>query len=151
MRTLLCVAACLALTVFAVGISADQAFSGQSGRHVVYSGGGSGSSTDFSPMLSRVASRGESPAEPLLTAPPLKAMQIFEAIQKRHGDPLPGYVGGRTFHNREGRLPSGRYREYDVNPKSPGRNRGPERVVIEQRTGKAYYTGDHYVTFIPLN
>ncbi len=83
--------------------------------------------------------------------PPLKAKEILEAIQKRHGDPLPGYVGGRTFQNRERKLPSGRYREYDVNPKVPGRNRGPERLVIEQRTGKAYYTDDHYLTFIPMN
>jgi ribonuclease T1 len=26
-----------------------------------------------------------------------------------------------------------------------------ERIVIEQRTGKAYYSGDHYRTFIPMN
>ncbi|MBX3303452.1 MAG: hypothetical protein KF693_14655 [Nitrospira sp.] len=32
-----------------------------------------------------------------------------------------------------------------------GRSRDAERLVIEQRTGKAYYTGDHYRTFILLN
>jgi ribonuclease T1 len=33
----------------------------------------------------------------------------------------------------------------------PGRTRDAERIVIEQRSGKAYYSGDHYRTFIPLN
>jgi len=55
------------------------------------------------------------------------------------------------FHNRERHLPKGRYREYDVNPKLRGRPRDEERIVIEQNTGKAYYTGDHYRTFIALN
>ena len=60
-------------------------------------------------------------------------------------------MGGRTFSNRERRLPRGSYREYDVNPKKSGRNRGTERIVIEQRTGKAYYTRDHYETFTAMN
>lgn len=72
-------------------------------------------------------------------------------IQERQGEPPPGYVGGRTFHNRERHLPKGRYREYDVNPKLRGRPRDEERIVIEQNTGKAYYTGDHYRTFLSLN
>jgi guanyl-specific ribonuclease Sa len=83
--------------------------------------------------------------------PPQKARDLLLAIQDRQGKPLPGYVGGRTFHNRERHLPQGHYREYDVNPKLPGRPRDAERIVIEQKTGKAYYTGDHYRTFIPLN
>lgn len=83
--------------------------------------------------------------------PPQKARDLLKAIQERHGAPLPGYLGGREFHNRERRLPRGRYREYDVNPKVRGHPRDAERIVIEQRTGKAYYTGDHYRTFVPLN
>ncbi len=82
---------------------------------------------------------------------PQKVFDVLTKIQARDGQPLLGYVGGRTFENRERRLPRGRYREYDVNPKVPGRNRGPERLVIEQRTGKAFYTDDHYRTFTPLN
>ena len=82
---------------------------------------------------------------------PLSARDTLSAIETRHGDPPPGYVGGRTFQNRERVLPSGRYREYDVHPKVPGKNRGAERIVIEQRTGKAYYTADHYRSFIPMN
>jgi guanyl-specific ribonuclease Sa len=80
-----------------------------------------------------------------------KAKDLLEAIQKREGKALPGYIGGRAFQNRERRLPRGNYREYDVNPKIRGRSRDAERIVIEQDSGRAYYTGDHYRTFIPLN
>jgi ribonuclease T1 len=86
-----------------------------------------------------------------LSTAPLKAQDLLKRLQEREGVPLPGYIGGRDFQNRERRLPRGRYREYDVNPKIRGRARDAERLVIEQRTGKAYYSGDHYRTFIPLN
>ena len=91
----------------------------------------------------------EQPAS--LTTPPRKAYDLLKQLEERGGVPLPGYVGGRNFQNRERRLPRGYYREYDVNPKIRGRRRDAERIVIEQRTGKAYYTGDHYRTFVPLN
>jgi ribonuclease T1 len=86
-----------------------------------------------------------------LAQPPQKALDLLAALHERHGVPLPGYIGGRDFKNRERRLPRGQYQEYDVNPKVRGRPRDAERIVIEQRTGKAYYTGDHYRTFVPLN
>ena len=82
---------------------------------------------------------------------PNKAYALLEALQRRNGETLPGYVGGKTFQNRERRLPRGRYKEYDVNRRIPGRSRDAERLVIEQDTGKAYYTKDHYRTFLPLN
>lgn len=82
---------------------------------------------------------------------PELARETLKALAARHGDPLPGYVGGRTFQNREHALPPGHYREYDVHPKVPGKNRGSERIVINQRSGKAYYTADHYHSFIPMN
>lgn len=85
------------------------------------------------------------------TTPPQKAYDLLKQLEGRGGTPPPGYVGGRDFQNRERRLPRGYYREYDVNPKIRGRRRDAERIVIEQRTGKAYYTGDHYRTFVPLN
>lgn len=84
-------------------------------------------------------------------AAPQKAYDLLAQLQQRNGAPLPGYVGGKLFGNRERRLPPGRYREYDVNRKTPGRSRDAERIIIEQRSGKAYYTGDHYRTFTPLN
>jgi guanyl-specific ribonuclease Sa len=80
-----------------------------------------------------------------------RARDVLAAIEARGGEPPAGYVGGRAFNNRERRLPSGRYREYDVHPWISGRDRGPERLVIEQSTGRAYYTRDHYRTFRPLN
>jgi len=82
---------------------------------------------------------------------PQKAYDLLLQLQARHGEPLPGYVGGRQFQNREHRLPPGRYREYDVYPKIRGHSRGSERIVIEQGSGKAYYSGDHYRTFTLLN
>lgn len=84
-------------------------------------------------------------------AAPQKAYDLLAQLQTRYGKPLPGYVGGREFQNRERRLPPGHYREYDVNPKTRGRSRDAERIVIEQDTGRAYYTGNHYRTFMPLN
>ena len=85
-------------------------------------------------------------------AAPDKAYALLEALQRRNGETLPGYVGGKVFQNRERRLPRGRYKEYDVNRRRiPGRSRDAERLVIEQDTGKAYYTKDHYRTFLPLN
>jgi guanyl-specific ribonuclease Sa len=81
---------------------------------------------------------------------PAKAWHVLAEIRRRDGDPPPGYVGGRTFQNRERQLPPGSYREYDVEPRRSGQSRGPERIVIEERSGLAYYTGDHYVTFVPM-
>jgi ribonuclease T1 len=80
-----------------------------------------------------------------------RARDVLAAIEARGGEPPAGYVGGRAFHNRERRLPAGRYREYDLHPRVPGQDRGPERLVIEQTSGRAYYTRDHYRTFVPLN
>jgi ribonuclease T1 len=80
-----------------------------------------------------------------------RARDVLAAIEARDGAPLAGYVGGRAFNNRERRLPAGRYREYDVHPRVPGRDRDPERLVVDQTTGRAYYTGDHYRTFVRLN
>jgi ribonuclease T1 len=80
-----------------------------------------------------------------------KSKDLLEAIQQHEGKALPGYIGGGAFQNRERRLPRGHYREYDVSPNIRGRSRDAERIVIEQDTGKAYYTGDHYRTFTPLN
>jgi len=77
---------------------------------------------------------------------------IFEYNQAPHG-----YVGGRTFQNREGLLPktdatgvSCKYREWDVHPKVASQNRGAERLVTSQKK-EAYFTSDHYTSFIKIN
>ncbi len=82
---------------------------------------------------------------------PAKAYDTLRYIETHNGEPPPGYVGGTTFENREGRLPPGRYREYDVDPKVSGMGRDAERLVINAETNQAYYTGDHYVTFIAIS
>jgi ribonuclease T1 len=67
-----------------------------------------------------------------------------------------GFVGGRTFKNREGLLPkkdeNGKlffYQEWDVHLKERGKNRGAERLVTSN-LGNAYYTKDHYQSFIKI-
>ncbi len=79
---------------------------------------------------------------------PQKALNVLQVVRTT-GQPPDGYVGGRVFQNREGRLPSGGdYREFDVDPHNGQRN--AERLIVEWNTKKAWYTGDHYQTFIPL-
>jgi ribonuclease T1 len=81
---------------------------------------------------------------------PPHAVSVLEQIRARHGEPPAGYVGGSRFSNREHRLPPGNYREYDTHPHVRGKNRGPERLVIDQKSGRAYYTPDHYRTFVAV-
>lgn len=70
----------------------------------------------------------------------------------------PGTKGGSVYENAAppGKPPtlpatdsSGNhvtYREWDVNPKVPGQDRGEERIVTGS-DGSAWYTNDHYDTF----
>ncbi|MFD4366233.1 ribonuclease domain-containing protein [Rhodococcus sp. NPDC058521] len=65
----------------------------------------------------------------------------------------PGTKGGATFRNNEGHLPEVtsdgtkiRYREWDVNPKQPGRGRDAERIVTGDDRS-AWFTVDHYDSF----
>jgi ribonuclease T1 len=67
------------------------------------------------------------------------------------GEPFPHRRDGIAFANREGRLPPeppGYYREYTV--ETPGAaDRGARRIVTG-RGGEAYYSNDHYRSFLPL-
>jgi guanyl-specific ribonuclease Sa len=84
---------------------------------------------------------------------PAKVLTVLEVVDST-GQPPPGYVGGRRYFN-DGRggtatLPSIdaegnplQYKEYDVNPRRPGVNRGPQRLVVGA-DGSAFYTPDHY-------
>jgi guanyl-specific ribonuclease Sa len=86
---------------------------------------------------------------------PQNAQEVLEYIEAHNGQSPPGYVGGGTFYNNEGLLPSDAsgnaitYREYDVNPYQKGVNRGSERIVVGSN-GSAYYTNDHYESFTPI-
>ena len=86
---------------------------------------------------------------------PQKVLNVWQYV-KEHGTPMDGYVGGRTFGNYEHRLPETddqgnamHYQEWDVNPKIEGQNRGTERLITSA-DGRAWYTGDHYQTFIEI-
>lgn len=78
------------------------------------------------------------------------------AYVRQHGYAPPGYVGGRVFGNYEGQLPRYNakrkrieYREWDVRPRAEGKNRGAERLVTGN-DGRAWYTADHYRTFLEV-
>jgi ribonuclease T1 len=86
---------------------------------------------------------------------PQKALDVL-AYVREHGRAPEGYVGGRRFGNFEQHLPrqstdGGRidYREWDVNPRQRGRNRGTERLVTSS-DGRAWYTNDHYNSFTEI-
>ena len=83
---------------------------------------------------------------------PQYAYDTRDFVSSHNGSPPQGYKGGGTFAN-DGRNGSARlpdcnspYREYDVHPKFVGQTRGPERIVIGN--GVAYYTPDHYMSFV---
>ena len=81
-------------------------------------------------------------------AVPQKVLHVLQIVRST-GQPPDGYVGGRVFQNREGHLPAGGdYREFDVDPHQGDRN--AERIIVEWNTKKAWYTADHYQTFVPL-
>lgn len=77
---------------------------------------------------------------------PAEARATLAAIKA--GGPFADARDGRTFGNREGRLPArgrGYYREYTV-PTPGARDRAARRIVAG-RGGEYYYTPDHYRTF----
>ena len=83
---------------------------------------------------------------------PAKALRVLQYVRE-HREAMPGYVGGRNFQNREGRLAKKdntgkkiQYQEWDVNPKRGGVNRGAERLVTGS-DNRAWYTNDHYQNF----
>jgi ribonuclease T1 len=85
---------------------------------------------------------------------PAKVYKVLEYV-KSNGKAPEGYVGGRKFGNFEKLLPvseNGRkikYQEWDVNPKTKGKNRGAERLVTGNND-RAYYTSDHYRSFTEI-
>ncbi len=84
---------------------------------------------------------------------PIYVSKILTYI-RLHKKAPEGYVGGRRFQNREHKLPTHTngikisYREWDVHPLVKGLNRGAERLITSDKS--AYYTKDHYKTFITI-
>lgn len=86
---------------------------------------------------------------------PQEAYDTYDYFTSHNGTPAPGYKGGSTFLN-DGRsggevLPStsAPFREYDIHPYSAAIGRGVERIVIGSDL-HAWYTGDHYQSFIMM-
>ncbi len=86
---------------------------------------------------------------------PPKVYKVLEYV-KKNGKAMNGYVGGRIFQNRERHLAlkdaAGKkiiYQEWDVNPKVNGKNRGTERLITGS-DGRAFYTNDHYQSFVEV-
>lgn len=88
------------------------------------------------------------------TIPP-KVFEVLDYIRKNDRAPE-GYVGGRKFGNFEKLLPQKtpggkpiQYREWDVNPKKEGQDRGSERLVTGSDE-RAWFTRDHYNSFVEV-
>lgn len=125
--------------------------------------GGSSKSTTIETEISKESSaipkndqNKSTPKSILNPEVPEYVFQVLNHIQKFQEAP-PNYIGGRIFKNREKKLKSVDalgtkiiYREWDVHPKIEGVNRGAERLI----TGSdhvAYFTKDHYNSFIKIN
>jgi len=76
---------------------------------------------------------------------------VLSHIRKMGGTAPGGFVGPRPFHNRERRLADATYVVFDVYPYVAGQNRGPERLIIDVDSGRAFYTSDHNRSFEPVN
>lgn len=82
---------------------------------------------------------------------PRDANTMARTVRDHRGQAPRGHVGGEVFENREGKLPQGgSYRSYDVHPYTKGQRRDAERVVRDGRSGKAWYTRDHYRSFVEI-
>ena len=86
---------------------------------------------------------------------PEKVYDVLDYV-KDNGKAMDGFVGGRTFQNRERILPKVdengqkiKYQEWDVNRKVQGKNRGAERMVTGS-DGRSWYTSDHYKSFTEI-
>lgn len=93
---------------------------------------------------------------PQTQSAPAYALKVLQYI-RQNGQAPDGYVGGREFQNREKRLPQKapdgkkiRYSEWDVHPKTAGKDRGPERLVTGS-DHSAWYTKDHYKSFLKID
>ena len=83
---------------------------------------------------------------------PSNVYTILKYVTTFH-QPKAGYIGGKTFHNYENKLPKEQnnglkihYQEWDVNPKRNRINRGKERLVTGD-DHSAWYTNNHYKSF----
>ena len=101
----------------------------------------------------------ESPRRAPRPTVPRYVLQVVEYIEKNNRPP-DGFEGGREFlnlgkageqslRNFDANGNSIKYQEWDVHPHVSGKNRGAERIVTGSDR-RAYYTSDHYGTFIRI-
>ncbi len=88
----------------------------------------------------------------LTAVPPDERAAVAAVLQRiAAGGPFPHQRDGIVFGNRERLLPSaprGYYHEYTVD--TPGAaDRGARRIVSGE-SGEAYFSNDHYRSFLPL-
>jgi RHS repeat-associated protein len=82
-----------------------------------------------------------------ITQVPRRAYQVARIVRGTGAAPR-GYAGGRVFKNHDRLLPrGGRYREYDIDPRPVRGARNSDRIVVDTRTGRRWYTSDHYDSF----
>jgi len=88
---------------------------------------------------------------------PEAAYRTWEYIRTQHRAPE-NYTGGREFRNLESKLPEHdaqgsirHYREWDIYPHRRNRGRGPKRIVTTDEEQRAWYTPDHYKTFVEMH
>jgi guanyl-specific ribonuclease Sa len=111
------------------------------------------------PSPSEAKRAGRTSSGPVVKLDPKTAARVDPVVDyiRSHDAPPPEHVGGRDFRNlgldggavlprSDDRGRPIRYREWDVNRRVPGRNRGAERIVTGG-DGRVYYTRDHYATF----
>jgi guanyl-specific ribonuclease Sa len=81
---------------------------------------------------------------------PERLSEINKTLDRiESGGPFPYEQDGTTFKNYEKLLPIGSYREYTVDTPNLT-HRGMRSVLVDQETGKTYYTDDHYRSFVEI-
>jgi guanyl-specific ribonuclease Sa len=120
-----------------------------------YGGGsaiGSGTAAGMAAKGSGVAAKGSIGLRIKEGPIPEKVLSVLERVDAK-GAPFPGYKGGKDFLNdgSQGasilpRKDGVAYREWDVNIKIKGVDRGGERLVTGS-DNSVWYTDDHYRSF----
>jgi metalloendopeptidase OMA1, mitochondrial len=119
---------------------------------------GSDAAAEGAELVQRPASEEGAATRPRPTVPRY-VLQVLQYIEK-NSRPPEGYEGGREFLNLgkggDQSLPNFdadgkpiKYQEWDVHSHVRGKNRGAERIVTGS-DGRAYYTSNHYGTFIRI-
>ena len=120
--------------------------------------GTSGRAADRASLVQGAASENSTATRRRPTVPRY-VLQVLDYIEKNNQAPE-GYEGGREFlnlgkggdqslRNFDDSGNSIKYREWDVHRQAERKNRGAERLVTGS-DGRAYYTSDHYQTFLRI-